>query len=103
MYKITLANGVILDNLELNGNNFISSKVIQNDIFENNLNTITINDGEVDTIYYNMRLMSNRVAVDGRSQFVLGEKSEQEVREELLQQKIEELTGAILELSSMVL
>lgn len=103
MYKITLANGVILDNLELNGNNFISSKVIQNDIFENNLNTITINDGEVDTIYYNMRLMSNRVAADGRSWFVLGEKSEQEVREELLQQKIEELTGAILELSSMVL
>lgn len=103
MYKITLANGVILDNLELNGNNFISSKVIQNDIFENNLTTITINDGEVDTIYSNMRLMSNRVAADGRSWFVLGEKSEQEVREELLQQKIEELTGAILELSSMVL
>lgn len=103
MYKITLANGVILDNLELNGNNFISSKVIQNDIFENNLTTIMINDGEVDTIYYNMRLMSNRVAADGRSWFVLGEKSEQEVREELLQQKIEELTGAILELSSMVI
>lgn len=103
MYKITLANGVILDNLELNGNNFISSKVIQNDIFENNLTTITINDGEVDTIYSNMRLMSNRIAADGRSWFVLGEKSEQEVREELLQQKIEELTGAILELSSMVL
>lgn len=103
MYKITLANGIILDNLELNGNNFISSQIIENNVFENNLTTITINDGEVDTIYSNMCLMSNRVAADGRSWFVLGEKSEQEVREELLQQKIEELTGAILELSSMVL
>lgn len=103
MYKITLANGIVLDNLELNGNNYISSQIIENDVFENNLTTITINDGEIDTIYYNMRLMSNRVAADGRSWFVLGEKSEQEVREELLQQKIEELTGAILELSSIVL
>jgi len=103
MYKITLANGVVLDNLELNGNNYISSQIIEDDIFENNLTTITISDGEVDTIYSNMRLMSNRIAADGRSWFVLSEKSEQEVREELLQQKIEELTGAILELSSMVL
>lgn len=103
MYKITLANGVVLDNLELNGNNYISSQIIENDVFENNLTTITINNGEIDTVYSNMRLMSNRVAADGRSWFVLGEKSEQEVREELLQQRIEELTGAILELSSMVL
>lgn len=103
MYKITLANGVVLDNLELNGNNYISSQIIENDVFENNLTSIMINDGKNDTIYSNMRLMSNRVATDGRSWFVLGEKSEQEVREELLQQRIEELTGAILELSSMVL
>lgn len=103
MYKITLANGTVLDNLELNGNNYISSQIIKNDVFENNLTTITINDGEIDTTYHNMRLMSNRIAADGRSWFVLGEKSEQEIREELLQQKIEELTGAILELSSMVL
>lgn len=103
MYKITLANGVVLDNLELNGNNYISSQIIENDVFENNLTTITVSNGEIDTVYSNMRLMSNRVAADGRSWFVLGEKSEQEVREELLQQRIEELTGAILELSSMVL
>ena len=36
MYKITLANGTVLDNLELNGNNYISSRIIENDVFENN-------------------------------------------------------------------
>lgn len=103
MYKITLADGTVLDNLELNGNNYISSTIIDSAIFNNNLSSIIVEDENESQTYTNMQLMGNRAAADGRSWFVLGEKTAQQLREEELQQKIDELTGAILELSSLVL
>ena len=33
MYKITLHDGTVLDDLELNGNNFISEKVIDDSVY----------------------------------------------------------------------
>lgn len=77
MYTITLSDGTKLENLELNGNNFISEKVLDNAVFEGKLGTVKISDGETEETYTDMVLMSNRV--DGeRSWFVLGEKSQQE-------------------------
>ena len=46
-------------------------------MFEGNLATVTITDGETTETYTDMRLMSNRVE-DGRSWFVLGEKTAQQ-------------------------
>lgn len=77
MYKITLADGTKLENLELNGNNYIAEGVIEDSVFEGNLATVTITDGETTETYTDMRLMSNRVE-DGRSWFVLGEKTAQQ-------------------------
>lgn len=77
MYKITLADGTELKNLELNGNNYIAEGVIEDSVFEGNLATVTITDGETTETYTDMRLMSNRVE-DGRSWFVLGEKTAQQ-------------------------
>ena len=77
MYKITLADGTELENLELNGNNYIAEGVIEDSVFEGNLATVTITDGETTETYTDMRLMSNRVE-DGRSWFVLGEKTGQQ-------------------------
>ena len=37
MYKITLADGTVLENLELNGNNYIAEGVIEDSVFEGNL------------------------------------------------------------------
>ena len=68
MYKITLADGTELENLELNGNNYIAEGVIEDSVFEGNLATVTITDGETTETYTDMRLMSNRVE-DGRSWF----------------------------------
>ena len=34
MYKITLADGTELENLELNGNNYIAEGVIEDSVFE---------------------------------------------------------------------
>lgn len=44
MYKITLADGTVLKNLELNGNNYIAEGVIDDAVFKDNLATVTITD-----------------------------------------------------------
>ena len=77
MYKITLHDGTVLDDLELNGNNFISEQVIDDSVFFGNLDTVTISNGETTETYTDMKLLSNRVD-GGKSWFVLGEKTEQE-------------------------
>ena len=77
MYKITLADGTVLKNLELNGNNYISEKVIEDSVFAGNLATVTITDDEKTEVFTDMKLMSNRVD-GGKSWFVLGEKTDQE-------------------------
>ena len=77
MYQITLHDGTVLDDLELNGNNFISKKVIDDTVFSGNLDTVAISNGETTVTYSDMKLLSNRVD-GGKSWFVLGEKTEQE-------------------------
>ena len=77
MYTIILADGTKLKNLELNGNNYISETVIEDSVFEGNLDTVKISDGSTTETFTDMRLMSNIVR-DGRSWFVLGEKSAQQ-------------------------
>ena len=77
MYQITLHDGTVLDELELNGNNFISEKMVDDSVFSGNLDTMTISNGETTVTYTDMKLLSNRVD-GGKSWFVLGEKTEQE-------------------------
>ena len=77
MYKITLADGTVLKNLELNGNNYIAEGVIDDAVFKDNLATVTITDGKTTETYEDMVLLSNRVD-GGRSWIVLCEKSAQE-------------------------
>lgn len=77
MYKITLADGTVLKNLELNGNNYIAEGVIDDAVFKDNLATVTITDGKTTETYEDMVLLSHRVD-GGRSWIVLGEKSAQE-------------------------
>lgn len=44
-YRITLADGTILDNLTMNGNNFISEEAIDASIFDGTCSPVIINDG----------------------------------------------------------
>ena len=81
MYTIKLYDGTVLENLTLNGNNFISDKIISDDIFTNNLDKVEISDGKSTQIYQDMMLVANRV-IDGKSWFILAEKT-QEQKEEL--------------------
>lgn len=57
IYSITLSNGTVIENLRLNGNNFISKKKINPEIFEGHLDIVTINDGETEEIHHNMGLV----------------------------------------------
>lgn len=51
-YKITLSDGTELENLKLNGNNFISTAELTEDAFDGNLSSVTItgSDGSVKTM-----------------------------------------------------
>ena len=84
MYSIKLNNGTILTNLILNGNNFISDKIIPDDIFTDNLNEVEISDGENTHIYNDMMLAANRV-IDGKSWFILAEKTPEQKEKEALE------------------
>ena len=84
MYSIKLNNGTILTNLILNGNNFISDKIIPDDIFTDNLNEVEISDGENTHIYNDMMLAANRV-IDGKSWFILMEKTPEQKEKEALE------------------
>lgn len=94
MYVITLNDGTKLENLELNGNNYISETIIEDSVFENNLDVVTIDDGEVTETFYDMKLMSNRVN-EGHSWFILAEKTEREKKEEEMVRQLLEMQKAM--------
>lgn len=94
MYKITLHDGTVLENLELNGNNYIAEGVIEDSAFADNLATVTITDGTTTETYEDMVLLSNRVD-GGRSWFILGEKTEQQKKEEAWNRRFTEMEQAM--------
>ena len=57
IYKITLADGTVIDNLTLNGNNYISKEVVEPSIFAGNCSPAVINDGTRDDIHSYMELV----------------------------------------------
>ena len=95
MYTIKLYNGTILTNLILNGNNFISDKIIPDDIFTDNLNEVEISDGENTHIYNDMMLAANRV-IDGKSWFILAEKTPEQKEKEELENNISDIYATLI-------
>ena len=69
IYKITLADGTVIENLKLNGNNFVSDREITSEMFGGNLSKVTINDGEKDTVLKNMELV--QIAKYGEEYFFI--------------------------------
>lgn len=80
IYKITLADGTVIDNLKLNGNNYISEKELSADMFLGNLGTVTINDGEKDVVYENMTLVQ-LAKYDDEYWFILRTMTKKELQE----------------------
>ena len=96
MYKITLADGTALENLVLNGNNYVASTAVDDAIFKDNMATVTITnleDGTAEQIDDGV-LLSNIVR-DGCSWIVLGQKTPEQKAEEARDKEIAELRRAM--------
>ena len=89
IYKITLADGTVIDNLRLNGNNFISHVPVTEDMFSYNCSVVTINDGEKDDVRENMELVQITEPEAGVYWFVLRDISEKELSTIKMQSDIE--------------
>lgn len=57
IYTITLLDGTVIENLKLNGNNFVSKSEITPEIFDGNLGTVQISDGKTVEEHTNMNLV----------------------------------------------
>lgn len=95
MYSLKLSDGTILDNLELNGNNYISDTIVPDEVFLNNLGTVVLVKGDTSITYRNMKLIQN-IAIEDKSWFVLAEKSEAEIENENLKKMLADLTEIVL-------
>ena len=96
MYTIILNDGTQLQNLTLNGNNFVASTAIEDSIFSDNMSTVTILNAENNTseTIEDAILFSN-ITRDGKSWIVIGEKPIAQKTEEISDRKIAELCKAL--------
>lgn len=82
-WKITLADGTSLENLELNGNNYISSTAVTEDTFAGKLSSVTIEGPDGTQTYEDMKLV--QISKVGKKYwFILAEKTTEEKQKELV-------------------
>lgn len=77
-YKITLTDGTVLDNLKLNGNNFISDTPIDEEMFIDNCVSVTISDGSTEELHENMALVQI-MKINEEYHFILKDLSTDEI------------------------
>lgn len=87
-YTIILSDGIVLDNLKLNGNNYISTIPLTEDIFKNNLIPVVIITNEVENHHEHMKLIQVK-QYGNEYWFVLEDVSEEEIRASKLRADIE--------------
>ena len=78
-WKITLADGSVIDNLKLNGNNFISATRVQEEDFEGKLRHVIIDGPDGEHEEHNNMALVQITEVNADYWFVLREYSEQEI------------------------
>ena len=81
MYTIDLGNGTFLKNVTMNGNNYVYDGDLSEETFEG-IETVTVTDSETEevTTFNNAKLIALSQYPEGWY-FILGETSEQELRE----------------------
>ena len=89
-WKITLSDGTKLENLRLNGNNFISEAEITEDDFRGKLSKVNVEGKDFKQEYNNMELVQIAHYEDGYY-FVLREISQEELDKLKMQSDIEYL------------
>lgn len=94
-YSVTLSDGTKLDNLALNGNNFVSSAKLTEADFKNKLSKVTITDDDGKTKDYTDMVLVQVTQVGDETWFILGEKTQDNVSK--LQDAVATLTDMIMQ------
>ena len=89
IYKVTLADGTVIDGLKMNGNNFISLSPVDPAVFDGNCSPVVISNGETDESHENMELVQITANDNGEHWFVLRDISEKELAQIKMQSDIE--------------
>ncbi len=81
IYKITLTDGTVLDNLRLSGTNFVSGEPLDPAIFKDNCSGVVISDGETEEMHPAMEYVPTAQTETDKFRFTLRDLTEQELRE----------------------
>jgi hypothetical protein len=90
-YKITLNDGTEINNLKLNGNNYISVEPIDPEVFDGKCSPVIISDGTHDEIHDNMELVQV-TEVNSEYWFVLRDISLEELKQIKIRSDIDYLS-----------
>lgn len=105
MYTITLSDGRKLENLAVNGTNFVSKTKVDEEIFQNNLAAVVISDGKTERAYENLVFIQQMEWADGTYYLSLREKTKMELlAEEITENSIgmADVQDALVELAGLV-
>ena len=94
-YSVTLSDGTKLDNLTLNGNNFVSSTKLTEGDFKYKLSKVTITDDDGKSTDYTDMVLVQVTQMGDESWFILGEKAQDDISQ--LQDAVASLTNIILQ------
>ena len=94
-YSVTLSDGTKLDNLALNGNNFISPVKVTEADFKDKLSKVTITDDDGKSTDCTDMVLVQLTQVGNESWFILGEKAQDDVSK--LQSAVAALTNMIMQ------
>lgn len=99
-YTVTLSDGAKIENLTLNGNNFISKTAVTEAQFDGKLKNVTITDSDgKEEKHEDMFLVQVTHPSDGAWWFILADKSKDQIKQEQLEQSIATLTDMMMSLS----
>lgn len=88
MVTLILADGTKLTGFTQNGTNFVSKKQVDETVFADNLSTLTITDGDTQTVMHNAELVQQVQYADGWY-ICFRERTEQEMQYAALTGKLE--------------
>ena len=86
-YTVTLADSTVINNLKLNGNNFVSEEEVSSTLFDGNCSPVIVNDGARDVTHDNMELVQV-TEEDGKYWFILRDISKAELDQIKIQSDI---------------
>lgn len=98
-YTITLADGRKLTGLGKNGDNYVSAEKVDESIFDGNLSTMTVSDGETEQTYKNMIFVQQMAWPDGTFYLAFRQQTEAEI----INENITDVQMALAELYEMML